>query len=139
MGRANRMYRIELAGKEIGVTALEKSDSAMGVVFGKIIFSTAISPYLLILEYCQTRAIQLNINDPALEAIGSRVIPELRVFRSDGVEIKGHGCLIEGFREDGYEITILGVTDPPFEEEFPHHLKADRKYWELKSKKTFRP
>ncbi|MEP6668169.1 MAG: hypothetical protein ABJF10_03400 [Chthoniobacter sp.] len=119
------MYRVRLNGEEIGTTALEKGDPPMGVVFGKLSLRTPESPYHFFLNYCHAHGIKVNNAEAEHELIDTQVIPELRVYRADGVEISGQGCCISGFKDDGgYEITILGVPYPFYAEEFPHHCKA---------------
>jgi hypothetical protein len=119
------MYRVHLDGKEIGTTLLEHADAPMGVVFGKISFSITSSPYKFIHDYCQAHNIPVSYLEPDVELIHTEVIPELRVFRADNTEISGLGCCIEGMKDDGYDITILGISYPFYAEEFPHHCKAD--------------
>ncbi|HEY8991449.1 MAG TPA: hypothetical protein VIM46_05705 [Luteolibacter sp.] len=118
------MYRLLLDGNEIGTTALESGDPPMGIVCGKISFHVAESPYRLILDHCLTHKIIVNGNEPEHEFIDTQIIPSLQVFRKDGLEIAGQGCCVAGFKEEGYEITILGVPYPFYGEEFLHHCEA---------------
>jgi hypothetical protein len=65
-----------------------------------------------------------NTDDPEFEFIDTQVISELKVFRQDGLEIKGvAGNAITGMKDEGYEISILGISYPFYEEEFPHHVE----------------
>jgi hypothetical protein len=66
----------------------------------------------------------VNEEDPKYEFIDTQTIPDLHVLRSDGFEISGIGRCITGFRDEGHEITILGIPYPFYTEEFPHHRKA---------------
>jgi hypothetical protein len=118
------MYRILLNNEEIGTPSLEMADPPMGVVIGKISFLRTPSPFHLFLAHCREHNIIVNSAEPEDEFIETQVIPQLRVLRTDGVEIRGQGCCISGFKEDGYHITILGIPYPFFGEEFPHHRKA---------------
>ena len=118
------MYRVHLNGKEIGTTLLERADPPMGVVLGKVSFSIPGSPYYLFLDYCRSHDVPVNYLEPDDELIHTDVIPDLRIFRADNTEISGQGCCIEGMKEDGYYVTILGVPYPFYAEEFPHHCKA---------------
>jgi len=118
------MYRIILNGEEIGATALESGDPPMGVVFGKIFFHTSRPPYRLFLDHCLAHHVTMNGNDPEHEFIDTSIIPSLQVLREDGLEIANQGCCIAGFKEDGYEITILGIPYPFYGEEFPHQCEA---------------
>lgn len=117
-------YIITLEGKRIGTTKLEKADPPMGVVFGLIEFEEIDSPYNFILKYCKANNVALNEDDPKLEAIFTQEIDELLVFNRQGVEIKGIGSSISGFKQEGYEIEIFGIPYPFYEEEFPHHREA---------------
>ncbi len=119
-----KKYRIELDGVPIGFTLFEAADASMGVVVGKIVFEGVESPYALFKEYCSANEVTLNEDDPKLEAIFTQSIDALRVFRDDGLEIKGIGATIMGFKEDGYEIDVFGIPYPFYEEEFKHHREA---------------
>ncbi len=121
----NKIYKIILEGKEIGTSRLEKADAPIGVVFGLIEFNGIESPYRFFQNYCSKSSIVINTDDPEFEFIDTQVIPELKVFRNDGFEIKGvAGNTICGIEEEGYEISILGIEYPFYEKEFPHHRKA---------------
>ncbi|WP_299261430.1 hypothetical protein [uncultured Aquimarina sp.] len=120
----NKIYNILLNGLLIGTTELEKADAPMGVVFGLIEFDGIESPYEFFKDYCLKNNIVINTDDPGYEFIDTQVMSELKVFRQDGMEIKGvAGNAITGMKEDGYEISILGISYPFYEEEFPHHVK----------------
>ena len=118
-------YSIYLGSKKVGVTRLEKADVPMEVVFGRIDFNGIESLYTLIKEYCLENKIVINMDDPKFEFIDIQVMSDLKVFRKDGIEIKGiSGTSITGMKDEGYEISILGIVYPFYEEEFPHHVKA---------------
>jgi len=120
----NKTYKILLDGKDIGVSRLEKADAPMGVVFGLIEFQGIESPYKYFKDYCLKNCITINTDDYEFEFIDTQVIPELKVYRQDGLEIRGvAGNTITGMKEDGYEISVIGVGYPFYEEEFPHHVK----------------
>lgn len=118
-------YSIYLDLIKVGTTRLEKADAPMGVVFGLIEFNGIEAPYEFIKEYCSKNNITVNTDDSEYEFIDTHDIPELKVYREDGMEIKGvAGNSICGLKEDGYEISILGIEYPFYQEEFPHHRKA---------------
>lgn len=96
----------------------------MGVVGGKIDFQQIVSPFRFLLDYCEAHRILVNLVDSQLESIDTQVIPGLRVFRDDGVEVAGQGCHVSGFKDDGYTVWILGVPYPFYEEEFPYHVTS---------------
>jgi len=123
----NKNYNVSLEDKEIGKTSLEKAEAPMGVAFGKIVFKNIDSPYLFFKEYCMKNSITINEDDSEYGFIDTQVIPELKVFRQDGFEIKGiAGNAITGMNDEGFEITILGIPYPFYEVEFPHHVKEYR-------------
>ncbi|WP_044206977.1 hypothetical protein [Flammeovirga sp. OC4] len=123
----NSLYKILLNNKEIGTTQLEKADAPMGVAFGLIEFIDIESPYQFFKEYCLQNGINISTDDPEFEFIDTQVITGLKVFRNDGVEIRGEaGNAISGMKEEGYEISIFGISYPFYEEEFPHHVKAHK-------------
>lgn len=117
-------YHILLDRLPIGTTKLEQADAPMGVAFGRIEFNGIETPYKFIKEYCLKNNIVINTDDPEFEFIDTQVISELKVFRQDGLEIKGvAGNAITGMKDEGYEISILGISYQFYEEEFPHHVK----------------
>lgn len=119
----NKIYKIFLDGKEIGTSELEKADAPMGVAFGLIEFNGIESPYEFFKEYCLKKNIVINTDDPEFEFIDTQVMSELKVFRQDGMEIQGvAGNTIKGMKDEGYEISILGIPYPFYKEEFPNHV-----------------
>ena len=120
----SKLYNITLNGTLIGTSELEKADAPMGVAFGLIEFNGIKSPYEFFKEYCLKNNIVINTDDPEFEFIDTQVMSELKVFRQDGIEIKGvAGNAITGMKDEGYEISILGIPYPFYVEEFPHHVK----------------
>lgn len=121
----NKTYKILLEGKEVGTTMLEKADAPMGVAFGLIEFNEIGPPYHFFRDYCLKNRVVINTDDLELELIDTQVIPQLKAFRQDGLEIKGEaGNCISGMKGEGYEISVLGIGYPFYEEEFPHHVQA---------------
>ncbi len=119
-----KTYKVVLGDKEIGTSKLEKADAPMGVAFGLIEFDGIETPYEFFKEYCLKNNIVINTDDPEFEFIDTQVISELKVFRQDGLEIKGvAGNAITGMKDEGYEISILGISYPFYEAEFLHHVE----------------
>jgi hypothetical protein len=119
-----KRYEIFLDDKIIGWTALEKADAPMGVVFGSITFNEIISGYDFLTGYCLTNDIEIIADYPEDNLIATTNIPNLKVVNPNGIEIKGQSVSIEGMDDDIFEVTILGVPYPLFEEEFPHHVQG---------------
>ena len=120
----NKTYEILLDDKIIGTTKLEKSDAAMGVVFGDIKLNDISSGYEFFKSYCVTNGIEIINDYPEDKLIATSDIPKLKIINSNGVEIKGQGTSIDGMDSNIFEVTILGVPYPFYEEEFPHHVRA---------------
>lgn len=119
-----KQYDIFLDDKLIGTTEFEKADAPMGVVFGNVTFDNIISGYDFLKTYCLTNNIEIITDYPNDKLIATADIPKLKVFNPNGIEIKGQGANINGMDNDVFEITILGISYPFFEEEFPHHVKS---------------
>ena len=120
----SKKYIVKLDGKYIGTTNLEKADAPMGVVFGLIEFEKINSPYKFFRDYCNKNNVIVNADEPEHELIDTQEINSLSVYNENGVEIKGEATLINGFKEEGYSIEIIGIPYPFYEEEFPHHREA---------------
>ena len=119
----NKSYKIILDEEIIGETKFEKADSAMGIVFGKIVNSNNRVNYEFIKSYCKKKGIALAFDDPEDKLLSTRTIENLKVISPESIEIKGVGNQISGMDSEGFEITIEGIAYPFYEEEFPHHVK----------------
>jgi hypothetical protein len=115
-------YTICLSGDLIGTTRLEKADPPMGVVFGQIDSKKQSFGYDFIKDYCKTNNIEIADDYPEDKLISTMTIDSLIVKNENDIEIKGVGNQISGMDSDGFEITILGIQYPFYEEEFPHHV-----------------
>jgi hypothetical protein len=116
-------YTIFLDNIQIGVTKLEKADASMGITFGEILFTETISGYDFFKAYCLENKIEFeDFKEDRL--LTTNNIPTLQVFDNLKNEIKGIACSVSGLDTDGFEITLLGIPYPFYEEEFPHHVKA---------------
>ena len=118
-------YSIFLDNNKIGTSLLDKADAPMGCVFGQITFLDKNLNYDFFSKYCKDNNIKAD-EYPDDKFISTQTIPTLRVLNETGTEIKGVGCYFAGMDSDGYEINIIGVPYPFFEEEFPHHVNADK-------------
>jgi hypothetical protein len=119
-----KIYNILLDDNKIGTTGLEYADPAMGVVFGQIHFDDISSGYDFFKTYCVANSIEVTSDYPDDRLIATGDIVNLKVVDQNGIEIKGQGTNIDGMDTDVFQVTILGVPYPFFEEEFPHHVKA---------------
>jgi hypothetical protein len=119
-----KIYDILLDDSKIGTTELENADAPMGVVFGQINFLSITSGYDFLKNYCLKNNIEIISDYPDERFVATAAIPTLKIVDPNGFEIKGEGTNIEGMDADVFQLTILGIPYPFFEEEFPHHRKA---------------
>ena len=115
-------YKIILEEEEIGTTDFEKADAPMGVVLGRLNFSSENLNYQFIKDYCNKNKIEIAMDYPEDKLISTFSIPKLKVLNPSGVEIIGVGNQISGMDYAEYEIEIFGIPYPFYEEEFPHHV-----------------
>lgn len=114
-------YTIFLDNKKIGTCNLENADAPMGVVSGKINFTDENFNYNFFTDYCKKNSIKAE-EHPKNLFISTQTIPNLKVYNESSKEIKGIGCYIAGMDSEQYEINIIGIPYPFYEEEFPHHV-----------------
>ena len=120
----NKIYKILLEGKEIGITQLEKADTPMGVVFGEIHFSSKEVGYAYLLSYCKENNILITEYPEDNFFQTHESVESLKILNEDGIEIKGVGNQLSVIKGETYEISIQGIPYPFYEEEFPHHVNA---------------
>jgi len=116
-------YSIYLDDVKIGASQLENADAPMGVVFGKIHFDGIKSGYDFFVDFCLKEGIAY-IDDARERIIMINDFLRLRVLNSKGVEIRGLGNQVSGSDADFFEIYLLGIPYPFYEEEFEEHVKA---------------
>jgi hypothetical protein len=116
-------YNIFLDERKIGVSKLENADAPMGMVFGKISFENESFNYLFFSDYCKRNSIEVGFEYPEDKLISTQIIPTLKVVSEQGIEIKGMGSHISGMDTDGFEINVIGIPYPFYEEQFPNHVK----------------
>lgn len=114
-----KIYDILLDNNKIGTTEFENSDAPMRVVFGKINFIDIVFGYAFFKSYCLTKGIPIITDYPEDKLIVTADIPTLKILSPKEIEIKGEGSNIEGMDVDVFQVTILGIQYPFFEEEFP--------------------
>lgn len=120
----NKKYKILLNGQEIGTTQLEKADAPMGVVSGQIKSTIQNFGYKFIKDFCRLNQIEIADDYPEDKLISTMTIDSLIIKNESDTVIKGIGNQISGMDSEGFDITILGISYPFYEEEFPHHVKA---------------
>ena len=118
----NKEYVVELDGKRIGTTALEKHDAPMGVVLGVINLDGHASGYDLFKRHCAANGVEVD-DQPDVRCLMTQFMPGIRVLSPEGTEIKGAGITVSGFDDNGWEISILGIPYPFYGTEFPHHVR----------------
>lgn len=121
-----KLYLIKLDGEIIGKTKLEYGDPPMGVAFGKIITSDKIIDYQFIKSYCLKNKFKLADHYPEEKFISTNTIEQLKVISPEGIEVEGIGNQISGMDTEGFEITIMGISYPFYEKEFPYLVKEYR-------------
>ncbi|TDR25837.1 hypothetical protein [Flavobacterium cheniae] len=128
----NKIYRIFLDDKEIGISELEKADAPMGVVTGKLNFIDTKFGYGFLKEYCENNQIELAYDYPEVKMISTMSIPKLKITNNVGIEIKGVGNQISGMDNEEYQIEIFGIPYPFYEEEFPIHVAEYKSIFDKK-------
>jgi len=118
----NKKYFIKCDGKVIGHTLFEGSDAPMGVVSGAIYFEGIESGYDFVMSQKESSAVTIYEDLPEDNFVNAS-FENITVFSETGTEIKSLGINITGF-EDDFEISVLGIAYPFYEEEFPHHREA---------------
>ena len=107
-------FKIRFKNEIVGYSDLETGDAPMGVAAGRFIPTRS---YSLIQSHC------LKHRDHW------QSIPELTVETDGGTPIECSGGIqIIDFSQElgevGIEVHLNGVTNPPYGELFPHHVKA---------------
>ncbi|MCB4800303.1 hypothetical protein [Neotamlana laminarinivorans] len=116
-----KTYHIELNGVKIGTTDFKFADTPMRVIHGKINFENIESPYELFKSHCKKYNVVINQDDKEFKFIDTQVIPELKVYLENGIELNGWGGAITGMEKDDFEIQFGGVTSELMQTEFKHH------------------
>ena len=115
-------YKIYLENELIGKTKLEKADPPMEVVLGAIQPMIELN-YNFLKNFCKLKNIEIADEFPDDKFISTMNSDLVKITDENDIEIKGVGNQISGMDKYGYEITILGVPYPFYNEEFPHHVK----------------
>lgn len=121
--KENKLYKILLNGKEIGVSNLENGDVPMGTVFGVLNFIDKNFGYSQIKEFWKNNHLKLATDYPEDRMISTMSTDKLQIINQNGIEIKGIGNQITGVDNKGYEISIFGIPYLIYEDEFSTHVK----------------
>jgi hypothetical protein len=110
-------FEVKVGSEIIGFSELEGGDAPMGVAFGRLVPTPA---YASIQPYCIQHRDQWKF------------IPGMTVQERGGAPIECSGGIqIVDFSpelgEEGIQIHLLGVTNPPYDELFAHHVEAYNK------------
>jgi len=119
-------YNLFLDNIKIGFSDLENADPPMGVVSGKIKWNQKNLDYIFLSTYCKINSIQTE-EYPEEKFISTQTIPKLKIYNENGIEIEGVGSYIEGMDSEGFEINIIGIPYPFYEQEFPNHVEEYKK------------
>jgi hypothetical protein len=116
-------FEVKFENEIIGFSELEAEDAAMGVAFGRLEPTAAYSSFQ---PHC------LEHPDRCAS------MPALTVSLPDGepIECAGGVQIVDFSRELGdaaIQVFLLGVTNPRYEQLFPHHVKAHEDYWKKRS------
>jgi len=108
-------FEVKLGTEIIGFSELEGGDPPMGVASGRFVPTPA---YRSIQEYCIERRDGGWVSPPELTV---SVVGGAPIECSGGVQIVDFSREIG---EAGIEVHLNGVTNPPFNDLFPHHVQA---------------
>lgn len=117
-------YSIFLENVLIGYSKLEKADPTIGMVHGKIEIEHPKFGYAFLKIYCAHQGLPLREDNPDLDLIATAPIENLRIQNEKGNYIQGQARQLIGMKSRGFEIVIMGIPFPFYEEEFPHHMEA---------------
>jgi hypothetical protein len=117
-----KIYKIFLDNKLIGMTKLGLGDPQMGVVFGQINFTENNIGYDFIKKYCIDNLIEIQTDYPTDKLITTGKIEKLKIYNTENIELVGLGNIIDGMDSDIYTITILGLESEVYEKNFPQHI-----------------
>lgn len=125
-----KKYHVLLDGEEIGTTMLEHADAPMGVVFGVLHLHSITTPYSFFQNYCREHGVQVSMDDAEAQLISTYDIPGMQVVAPDGTVVKGMSTYVSGM-DEAFEINILGIAYPFYEEQFPQHVAAYKNQFDV--------
>ncbi|KQX35799.1 hypothetical protein ASD04_13590 [Devosia sp. Root436] len=108
------MFAIISDGQILGYSELEQGDPPMGVAFGRFVPAEGFDAFV--------RAVPPDITDGDRVHIWNR----LGARTSQGVVLQCAGVCIRYDLKDKHtsEVEVLGISSPPYDELFPHHVEA---------------
>lgn len=117
-------YNVHFGGNIYATTELESGDAPMACAGGKINSSSFLINFEYLLTISNDPNIELNEVDHEHRFINISTSSEIAVYREDGAEIKGISINITGMDAEHFEIEVLGIYSPLYDEEFPQHVKS---------------
>jgi hypothetical protein len=104
----------------IGQSELESGDPPMGVAFGQFEPTDAFAPLRKAMKPARDGAGKERRDMRYLVGVSARSADGVALVCSH-VEVCEYG---EADNPLGWEVSCLGIEQPPYEELFPHHVKA---------------
>ncbi|MFT3897699.1 MAG: hypothetical protein QM719_08395 [Thermomonas sp.] len=111
--KENKRFEIYSRDSLVGWSDLELGDAPMGVAFGRFIPATSysdIQPQVVASYGSSQEHLRLSARTPSGELI-----------ECAGVCIEDHSA---DLGEGGLEVSVLGISEPPYDQLFPHHVAA---------------
>lgn len=108
------MFAIISRVRVLGYSELEQGDPPMGVAFGRFIRAEGFDAFI--------RTVPPDITDGHRVQIWNN----LSAKTSEGVVLQcaGVGIRYDFVDETTCEVEVLGISSPPYDELFPHHVEA---------------
>ncbi len=114
------MFGIFYSDVLIGRSELESGDPPMGIAFGRFEPTDAFAPLRNAMKPVRDSAGKEQRDARYLEGVCARTVDGIDLVCSL-VEVSEYG---EADTPIAWEVTCFGIAQPPYDELFPHHLKA---------------
>lgn len=114
-------YKIFLDDVLIGTTNFEFADVPMGIVYGKVNFTTVENPFQFIKNFYLKKNVEFEYDDDS-EFLNSMIQEFIKIYYDNNKLLIGWGAFLSGLKDD-FEITFGGIDYDLMKSEFPHHVK----------------